>query len=165
MFTGHFDFWMVQIGQKKICVNTMWRIVPFVESHSFKHHQKECLCPVNQMNNHREHAWLFSIFTTTTLPLGWPIRQGSRATIQFGMGNFYFMTILFCFSQVFWWPFINRSRQLKHGHNLHCIALWNLKYMFALYLKTKIKFDYGYVVLENLLFEFYAGLGTIKVIT
>ena len=78
----------------------------------------------------------------------------SRATIQFGMGNFYFMTILFCFSQVFWWPFINRSRQLKHGHNLHCIALWNLKYMFALYLKIKIKFDYDYVVLENLLFEF-----------
>ena len=37
--------------------------------------------------------------------------------------------------------------------------------MFALYFKTKIKFDYGYVVLENLLFEFYAGLGTIKVIT
>ena len=35
--------------------------------------------------------------------------------------------------------------------------------MFALYFKTKIKFDYGYVVLENLLFEFYAGLGTIKV--
>ena len=37
--------------------------------------------------------------------------------------------------------------------------------MLALYLKTKIKFDYGYVVLENLLFEFYAGLGTNKVIT
>ncbi len=37
--------------------------------------------------------------------------------------------------------------------------------MFALYFKTKIKFDYGYVVLENLLFEFYAGFGTIKVIT
>ena len=37
--------------------------------------------------------------------------------------------------------------------------------MFALYLQTKIKFDYGYVVLENLLFEFYAGLGTIQVIT
>jgi hypothetical protein len=37
--------------------------------------------------------------------------------------------------------------------------------MFALYFKTQIKFDYDYVVLENLLFEFYAGLGTIKVIT
>ena len=37
--------------------------------------------------------------------------------------------------------------------------------MFALYFNTKIKFGFGYVMLENLLFEFYAGLGTNKVIT
>ena len=103
MFTGHFDFWMVQIGQKKICVNTMWRIVPFVESHSCEHHQKECLCPVNQMNNHREHAWLFSIFTTTTLPLGWPIRQGQ----QFNLAWETF--ILWPFSFVFLKCFDDRS--------------------------------------------------------
>jgi hypothetical protein len=28
--------------------------------------------------------------------------------------------------------------------------------MFAFHFKTKIKFDLGYVMLENLLFEFYA---------
>ncbi len=37
----------------------------------FEHHQKECLCPENQIDTHREHTpyWLISIITTTTLPL------------------------------------------------------------------------------------------------
>jgi hypothetical protein len=127
----------------------------------------ECLCPENQIDTYRKHTPIDSFQYSPPPPhcrLGANTSR-ARATIQFGVGNFYFMTILFCFSQVFWWPFVNRSRQLKHGHNLHCIALWNLKYMFALYLKIKIKFDYDYVMLENFLFEFYAGLGTNKVIT
>ena len=40
----------------------------------FEHHQKECLCPENQIDTHREQTpfWLISIITitTTTLPLG-----------------------------------------------------------------------------------------------
>ena len=41
----------------------------------FEHHQKECLCPENQIDTHREQTpfWLYSIITTTTtLPLGLP---------------------------------------------------------------------------------------------
>ena len=101
----HWTFWFLDgpnWTKKDLCQHYVENCT-FVESHSFKHHQKECLCPVNQMNNHREHAWLFSIFTTTTLPLGWPIRQGQ----QFNLAWETF--ILWPFSFVFLKCFDDRS--------------------------------------------------------
>ncbi len=38
-----------------------------------EHHQKECLCPENQIDTHREHTpfWLISIITITTTTAAW----------------------------------------------------------------------------------------------
>ena len=39
----------------------------------FEHHQKECLCPENQIDTHREQTpfWLISIITITTTTAAW----------------------------------------------------------------------------------------------
>ena len=116
---------LVYFVEKILFLNSNSARHNFVESHSFEHHQKECLCPENQMDNHREHAWLFSIITTTTLPLGWPIRQGQGQQFDLAWETlashvrsfrnyvgpfhvvflFYFMTII----KVFWWPSADRN--------------------------------------------------------
>ena len=66
----------METGRERVRVRGS-RIVLLSSSFNlFEHHQKECLCPENQIDTHREQTpfWLYSIITTTTttLPLGLP---------------------------------------------------------------------------------------------
>ena len=56
-----------KLDKKKICVNTLWRIILLSCLNLFEHHQQS-VCAVCLCNNHRV-----------------PIRQGNKGTIRFGM--------------------------------------------------------------------------------
>ncbi len=139
MFTGWAFVTDGPIGQKKICVNTMWRIIHLSSLNLFKHHQQS-VCAI------------IIITTTTILPRGCQYVEATReqfdlawdlwrlkcapfvstllhftSLVNFIIWPFSFV-FLKCFDDRSWEVGVDRNRNThwKHeksqSHDLQCIA-------------------------------------------